>query len=147
MFKKIALLLGLMTSMLFSVSALAAVNAADPYALVDQAAQQTFARLKADKSQVKSNPDHLRVIIREELLPYVDNRFAAYKVLGNQIKETTEAQRNAFSLSATNFGLTFWRIAASTSSSVRKLSAPLASAAPSMMTLSVFGLPIVSTAS
>ena len=29
MFKKIALLLGLMTSMLFSVSALAAVNAAD----------------------------------------------------------------------------------------------------------------------
>ena len=96
MFKKIALLLGLMTSMLFSVSALAAVNATDPYALVDQAAQQTFARLKADQSQVKSNPDHLRVIIREELLPYVDNRFAAYKVLGNQIKETTRAQRDAF---------------------------------------------------
>jgi phospholipid transport system substrate-binding protein len=27
----------------------------DPYALVDQAAQQTFARLKADQAQVKSN--------------------------------------------------------------------------------------------
>jgi phospholipid transport system substrate-binding protein len=26
----------------------------------------------------------------------VDNRFAAYKVLGNQIKETTPAQRDAF---------------------------------------------------
>jgi phospholipid transport system substrate-binding protein len=36
------------------------------------------------------------VIIREELLPYVDNRFAAYKVLGNQIKQTTPAQRDAF---------------------------------------------------
>ncbi|UYB71256.1 phospholipid-binding protein MlaC [Aeromonas veronii] len=96
MFKKIALLLGLMTSMLFSLSAQAAVDATNPNALVDQAAKQTFARLKADQAQVKSNPDHLRVIIREELLPYVDNRFAAYKVLGNQIKETTEAQRNAF---------------------------------------------------
>ncbi|MGL4504871.1 MAG: ABC transporter substrate-binding protein, partial [Aeromonas sobria] len=96
MFKKIALLLGLMTSMLFALSAQAAVDATDPNALVDQAAKQTFARLKADQAQVKSNPDHLRVIIREELLPYVDNRFAAYKVLGNQIKETTEAQRNAF---------------------------------------------------
>ncbi|WP_042013420.1 phospholipid-binding protein MlaC [Aeromonas fluvialis] len=96
MFKKIALLLGLMTSMLFSLSAQAAVDATDPNALVDQAAKQTFARLKADQAQVKSNPEHLRVIIREELLPYVDNRFAAYKVLGNQIKETTEAQRNAF---------------------------------------------------
>ncbi len=90
MFKKIALLLGLMTSMLFSLTA-QATDATDPYALVDQAAKQTFARLKADQAQVKSNPDHLRVIIREELLPYVDNRFAAYKVLGNQIKQTTPA--------------------------------------------------------
>ena len=96
MFKKIALMLGLMTSMLFSLVARADVNTSDPYALVDQAAQQTFARLKADQAQVKSNPDHLRVIIREELLPYVDNRFAAYTVLGNQIKQTTPAQRDAF---------------------------------------------------
>ncbi|MBP4039782.1 phospholipid-binding protein MlaC [Aeromonas taiwanensis] len=96
MFKKIALLLGLMTSMLFSLVAQAEINSSDPYALVDQAAQQTFARLKSDQAQVKSNPDHLRVIIREELLPYVDNRFAAYKVLGNQIKQTTPAQRDAF---------------------------------------------------
>ncbi|QXB56285.1 phospholipid-binding protein MlaC [Aeromonas sp. FDAARGOS 1415] len=96
MFKKIALLLGLMTSMLFSLVAQAEINSSDPYALVDQAAQQTFARLKSDQAQVKSNPDHLRVIIREELLPYVDNRFAAYKVLGNQIKQTTPAQREAF---------------------------------------------------
>ncbi|WP_421194332.1 phospholipid-binding protein MlaC [Aeromonas enteropelogenes] len=96
MFKKIALLLGLMTSMLFSLSAQAAVDATDPNALVDMAAKQTFARLKADQAQIKSNPDHLRVIIREELLPYVDNRFAAYKVLGNQIKQTTPAQRDAF---------------------------------------------------
>ncbi|MFM5336905.1 phospholipid-binding protein MlaC [Aeromonas enteropelogenes] len=96
MFKKIALLLGLMTSMLFFLSAQAAVDATDPNALVDMAAKQTFARLKADQAQIKSNPDHLRVIIREELLPYVDNRFAAYKVLGNQIKQTTPAQRDAF---------------------------------------------------
>ena len=67
MFKKIALMLGLMTSMLFSLVARADVNTSDPYALVDQAAQQTFARLKADQAQVKSNPDHLRVIIREEI--------------------------------------------------------------------------------
>ena len=58
MFKKIALMLGLMTSMLFSLVARADVNTSDPYALVDQAAQQTFARLKADQAQVKSNPDH-----------------------------------------------------------------------------------------
>ena len=46
MFKKIALLLGLMTSMLFSLSAQAAVDATDPNALVDQAAKQTFASVQ-----------------------------------------------------------------------------------------------------
>ncbi|PJG59802.1 phospholipid-binding protein MlaC [Aeromonas cavernicola] len=96
MFRKIVLLLGLITSMMVSLSLHAAVDAKDPNALVDMAAKQTFARLKADQKLIKSNPEHLRVIIREELLPYVDNRFAAYKVLGNQIKQTTPAQRDAF---------------------------------------------------
>lgn len=96
MLKKFALMLGILTSLFLTLSVSAAVDKTNPNALVDMAAQQTFARLKADKSKVKANPDHLRVIIREELLPYVDTRFAAYKVLGNQIKQTTPAQRDAF---------------------------------------------------
>ncbi|MFM4806168.1 phospholipid-binding protein MlaC [Aeromonas bivalvium] len=96
MLKKMTLLIGLMASILFSLTARAAEYPSDPYVLVDTAAKQTFARLKADQNQIKQQPDHLRVIIREELLPYIDNRFAAYKVLGNQIKQTTPAQRDAF---------------------------------------------------
>jgi phospholipid transport system substrate-binding protein len=99
MFKNITLLLSAITALLCSVTIAQAANttnATDPYALVNEAAQHTFARLKADHALVKSNPDHLRVIIRDDLLPYVDNRFAAFKVLGNQIKQTTPAQRDAF---------------------------------------------------
>lgn len=94
--KKILLVLGIMAGLLFSLVARADTYPADPYALIQLAADKTFARLKSDQPQIKSNPDHLRMIIREELLPYIDNRFAAYKVLGNQIKQTTPEQRDAF---------------------------------------------------
>lgn len=94
--KKILLVLGIMAGLLFSLVARADTYPADPYTLIQLAADKTFARLKSDQPQIKSNPDHLRVIIREELLPYIDNRFAAYKVLGNQIKQTTPEQRDAF---------------------------------------------------
>lgn len=95
MMKKILLAVGMMATLLFSLTARASYPA-DPYTLVQVAADKTFARLKSDQPQIKASPDHLRVIIREELLPYIDNRFAAYKVLGNQIKQTTPAQRDAF---------------------------------------------------
>lgn len=96
MMKKMLMALGLMAGLLFSLVARADSYPADPYTLIQIAADKTFARLRSDQPKIKASPDHLRVIIREELLPYVDNRFAAYKVLGNQIKQTTPAQRDAF---------------------------------------------------
>ena len=82
MFKKIALLLGLMTSMLFSVSALAAVNAADPYALVDQAAQQTrgqdgegagFGELTGTLLHLQGDDGHLALGIQRDVADSTDD--------------------------------------------------------------------------
>ncbi|MGL5948103.1 MAG: MlaC/ttg2D family ABC transporter substrate-binding protein [Aeromonas sp.] len=67
-----------------------------PEQLIKQASEQTFARLNADQAKIQSNADHLRVIVREELLPFVDKKYAAFKVLGAQIKATNPAQREAF---------------------------------------------------
>jgi phospholipid transport system substrate-binding protein len=36
-------------------------------------------------------------------MPYVDNKFAAYKVIGSNIKETTPAQRDRFTLAFTDY--------------------------------------------
>lgn len=80
---------------LFSVSVFA-INVQDPYALVKDAAGHTFARLDHDARLVKQDPNHLRTIVREELLPYVDNKFAAYKVIGQELKNTTPPQRDRF---------------------------------------------------
>jgi phospholipid transport system substrate-binding protein len=96
MLKKMLLALGVVAGLIFSLVARADDYPADPFSLVQTAANKTFARLKSDQSEIKKNPDHLRTIIREELLPYIDTRFAAFKVIGNQIKQTTAEQRDAF---------------------------------------------------
>ena len=73
-----------------------ATNMQDPYALVQDAAHNTFIRLDHETNKVKEDPNYLRTIVREELLPYVDNRFAAYKVIGKELRNTTPEQRDRF---------------------------------------------------
>ena len=74
-------------------------NAADqtnPYSLMNEAAEKTFNRLKNEQPKIKQNPDYLRTIVREELLPYVQVRYAGALVLGRYYKDATLAQRDAY---------------------------------------------------
>ena len=58
----------------------------NPQVLLEKVANATFERIELDQQNIKSNPDHLRVIIEQELMPYVDHKFAAFKVLGKQFR-------------------------------------------------------------
>ncbi len=75
----------------------------DPYQLIELAANKTFQRLSREQARIHQQPGYLREIIRVELMPYVDNRFAAYKVIGSQIKNTTPAQRERFVAAFTDY--------------------------------------------
>ena len=71
------------------------VTAADPqspHALVQSVTQNTFARISDDKQKINRNKNHLHTIIREEMLPHIDYRFAAYKALGKNFKQVPKAQ-------------------------------------------------------
>ncbi|MFC4702017.1 ABC transporter substrate-binding protein [Glaciecola siphonariae] len=58
------------------------VDRTDPYLMVQEVASKTFARIKREQAQIQQDPEVLRTIMEEELLPYIDYRFSAYKVLG-----------------------------------------------------------------
>lgn len=73
-----------------------AIDQTDPYKLMDEAATKTFTRLKQDQPQIRKNPDYLRQVVREELLPYVQIKYAGALVLGTYYKEATPAQREAY---------------------------------------------------
>jgi phospholipid transport system substrate-binding protein len=58
------------------------VDKTDPYAMVQEVASKTFERMKAQQMEIQKDPEILRTIMEEELMPYIDYRFSAYKVLG-----------------------------------------------------------------
>ena len=58
----------------------------NPQVMLEKAAKATFVRIELDQQSIASNPDHLRVIIEQELMPFIDHKFAAFKVLGNQFR-------------------------------------------------------------
>lgn len=58
------------------------VSLSDPYAMVNTVAMKTFNRMKAEEQDIINDPEMLRLVMKEELLPYIDYRFSAFKVLG-----------------------------------------------------------------
>lgn len=71
------------------------VDQDDPYTMVEQVASKTFARIKAEQDIIRQNPETFRTIMEDELMPYIDYRFSAFKVLGKyarsvEIKELQE---------------------------------------------------------
>lgn len=83
---------------LLAIAPLAATAAdqSDPYKLMNEAASKTFTRLKNEQPKIKQDPNYLRQVVREELLPYVQIKYAGALVLGRYYKEATPAQREAY---------------------------------------------------
>ncbi|TDP32715.1 phospholipid transport system substrate-binding protein [Idiomarina aquatica] len=75
----------------------------NPYRLLEKVAEQTFQRIANERDMINENPDHLKVIVEDELMPYVDNIFASKKVLGRYFKDTSNEQRQAFYQAFTDY--------------------------------------------
>jgi phospholipid transport system substrate-binding protein len=87
----------LMLAFFVSYSALAAApDVTDPYAMMKQVSDQTFARLKAEQVNIKKNPNDLKVIVEQELMPYVNEQYAALKLLGSNLKGAKREDVQAF---------------------------------------------------
>ncbi|WP_438862453.1 phospholipid-binding protein MlaC [Neptunicella sp.] len=83
MFKTLAMSLAIVVVSSFSQFTQAnEIDIHNPYKMVDQVASKTFSRIKREKANIEKNPDVLRDIVSQELMPYVDSKYAALKVLG-----------------------------------------------------------------
>jgi len=69
------------------VAAAPQVDLSDPYKMVEQVADNTFKRVAKDQGIISTDKEHLRVIVEQELMPYVDYKYAAYRVLGSYIQK------------------------------------------------------------
>ena len=81
----------------------ATVDQTNPYKMMNTVSAHLFGTLKAEQTKIKANPEQLRVIVKQELLPYINTRYAAYKVLGANLRNTTTEQRDAFTAAFTDY--------------------------------------------
>lgn len=74
-------------SILASLSVNAAeVDKSQPYKMMKQVAEQAFERLKSEQENIQQDPELLKVIVEEELMPHVNEKYAALKLLGPNLK-------------------------------------------------------------
>ena len=64
--------------------------------MIQEVAKITFKRFSDERSAIEADPNLLKVIVREELMPYVNYKYSAYKVIGSNLKNTSDAERKAF---------------------------------------------------
>jgi len=84
MFKKLVLTL---CSLMLTFQVVAnEVDKTQPYQMMKQVSEVAFARLKAEQEQIHQDPEHLKVIVDEELMPYINEKYAALKLLGPNLK-------------------------------------------------------------
>jgi phospholipid transport system substrate-binding protein len=86
----------LVLTLLFSASALAEQVNENPYRLMSYVAEQTFSRLAAVDRDAADSAQQIQDIVREQLMPHIDYRYASFIVLGKQIQKTTKPQREEF---------------------------------------------------
>ncbi len=62
------------------------IDRSEPYEMMKQVAEHSFQRLKSEQPKVQQDPNYLKVIVEEELMPYINEQYAALKLLGPNLK-------------------------------------------------------------
>lgn len=83
----------------------------DPYAQVQEVAAITFDRIKREQPAIQQNPEILRTIMEEELLPHIDYKFSAYKVLGKHFRKVPKEKLSEFIVVFREYLITTYAVA------------------------------------
>ncbi|MDP8163176.1 phospholipid-binding protein MlaC [Pasteurella skyensis] len=92
-FKKIVFTGIIALSTLFSTQVSANTS---PYVLMQETADKLFSDIKANQDKINADPNYLRTIVRNDLIPYVHVKYAGLLVLGKYLKKANAKQRNEF---------------------------------------------------
>ncbi|TMX43676.1 phospholipid-binding protein MlaC [Vibrio sp. Hep-1b-8] len=78
-----------LTLLAFFVTFNVAANEIDktqPYDMMKLVSERAFERLKSEQPLIHQDPNYLKVIVEEELMPFVNEKYAALKLLGPNLK-------------------------------------------------------------
>ncbi|MBN6064897.1 phospholipid-binding protein MlaC [Aggregatibacter actinomycetemcomitans] len=68
----------------------------NPQTLTQQVSDKLFSDIKANQSRIKQDPNYLKTIVRQDLMPYVHVKYAGSKILGQNYKTVTQEERERY---------------------------------------------------
>lgn len=74
-----------------------------PHQVIEGLGNSLFKRLSEEQKNLSSQPELVREIIEQELMPHVDYRYAAYKILGKYIKQISKEEREMFAVAMKDY--------------------------------------------
>ncbi|MCO6523727.1 MAG: phospholipid-binding protein MlaC [Candidatus Schmidhempelia sp.] len=80
----------------FTPFVIAKVAASNPYTQMKVAADQLFNSFNTEKQHIAKNPEILKELVKQNLLPYIQVKYAAALILGSEYEKATREQRNAY---------------------------------------------------
>lgn len=82
----------------YGIKSIEANKKGSPYALIQNIGEQVFASVAAVKAQNTdvSEDELMTLIVERQLMPYIDVKFASYKILGSQLKKSKREERDLF---------------------------------------------------
>ena len=67
-----------------------------PYKVLETTGTNLFSRIASNQQEIEKFPEIMRTIVEEELMPSIDYKYAAYRVLGKNLKKVSKEQRKKF---------------------------------------------------
>ncbi len=102
--KNLFILFALLLSSSFTNISNAATNdATSPYSVIAETGQRLFSRIANDQEALKKFPELMRDIVEEELMPSIDYKYAAFKILGKNLNKMSKVQREKFVVSMRSY--------------------------------------------
>ncbi|MCI6907176.1 MAG: ABC transporter substrate-binding protein [Succinatimonas sp.] len=74
----------------------------NPYALANEVATKTISDIKANKDKL-TDKAFANELIEKDLMPYIDSKYAAYKVMGTSLKTISAQDREKFTAAFTDY--------------------------------------------
>lgn len=74
-----------------------AADERDPWTIIEETTTHILHTLQEQREEFEANPEKLRTLVREDLLPLIDQDYTARLILGRAGRAASEAQLSAFS--------------------------------------------------
>ncbi len=79
-----------------------------PHQVMSTVGDKLFTRLSEQQQQGKAQPELIKLIVQQELMPFVDHRYAAFKILGAYINKTNKDEREQFAAAMKGYLVTMY---------------------------------------